>query len=105
MECEYSVEDEEFEADDYSLNISKAEADAHYEASGSGIIEPPDEISVEKYQNQMLSDQVHQAIMEVLSETDIKFKLSDFQLVSLHVIGNKQNLVLISPTGSGKMLG
>jgi Lhr-like helicase len=53
----------------------------------------------------MLSDHVHQKIMEVLSETNITLKLADFQLVSLHVLGNQQNLVLVSPTGSGKMLG
>ena len=95
MECTYSVEDEEFEAEDYSLDISKAETDTNYEASGSGIIEPPDQIYVYKYPHQMLNIQVHKGIMEVLSEADIKFKLSDFQLGSLHVIGNKQNLVLI----------
>ena len=69
------------------------------------VPEPPDEISTTKYQHLMLNDQVHLRIMEVLAETRITFPLSDFQLVSLHVLGNKLNLILISPTGSGKMLG
>ena len=88
-----------------NLDISENKADTNYMMAGTEVPEPPDEISTVKYQHLMLNDQVHQRIMEVLADTRITFPLSDFQLVSLHVLGNKLNLILISPTGSGKMLG
>ena len=101
--------DEEAESSDLgqdvNLDISENTADTNYMMAGTEVPEPPDEISTTKYQHLMLNDQVHLRIMEVLAETRITFPLSDFQLVSLHVLGNKLNLILISQTGSGKMLG
>ena len=97
---------EEINDDSFNvLSISQAEADKNYNMAGSEVPEPPDQINVMRYQHLMLNDTVHSAIMEVLDETRIKFKLADFQLVSLHVLGSQRNLILISPTGSGKMLG
>ena len=92
--------------DDYDLDkdITKSQADLNYMMAGGEVDEPPDQISLSRYQH-LLNDQVHTKIMEVLKETQLKFKLADFQLISLHVLGSKRNLVLISPTGSGKMLG
>ena len=84
--------------------ISQGVADQNYLLAGSLVDEPPDEISLVKY-GHFLSDKIHGKIMEVLEETKIQFCLSDFQLLSLHVLGSKKNLILISPTGSGKMLG
>ena len=92
------------DANAFELDISKAEADANYNMAGDEVEEQADQISLSRYQH-LLSDKVHNAIMEVLEETKIKFRLADFQLVSLHVLGSQRNLVLISPTGSGKMLG
>ena len=84
--------------------ISKDAADQNYLLAGNLVAEPPDEISLMKY-GHLLKDDVHGKIMEVLEETRIQFPLSDFQLLSLHVLGSKRNLMLISPTGSGKTLG
>ena len=103
-----SSDDEETQNDtgcDFGLDISEAQAEYNYNMAGTEVPEPADQISVAKYQSLLLNDAVHQKIMEVLSETNLAFKLSDFQLISLHVLGNKKNLVLVSPTGSGKMLG
>ena len=103
----YSDDEEshDLNSDGYDLDISEAKAEYNYNMAGTEVPEPPDQISVEKYQNLILNDVVHQKIMEVLSETNLSFKLADFQLISLHVLGNKRNLILVSPTGSGKMLG
>ena len=98
-------DEEDLEAENENLHISQAQADYNYMMAGTEIPEPPDQISVEKYQHLMLNDKVHQNIMEVLTEANITFQLADFQMISLHVLGNQQNLILISPTGSGKMLG
>ena len=90
---------------DFGLDITEVQAEYNYNLAGTEVPEPTDQISVLKYESLLLNDQVHQKIMEVLSETKLAFKLADFQLVSLHVLGNQRNLILVSPTGSGKMLG
>ena len=90
---------------DYDLDITKDQADLNYKMAGSEVDEPTDQICVSRYQQLMLNDNVHQKIMAVLEETHINFELADFQLISLHVLGSQRNLVLVSPTGSGKMLG
>ena len=74
---EESQEESECELD---LEISENQADYNYMLAGTEIPEPPDEISIAKYQHFMLNDQVHRSVMEVLSETNIRFKLADFQL-------------------------
>ena len=86
------------------LLITKEEADTNYQLAGTLVPEPKDEIAIVKHEN-LLCDSVHLLIMEVLKEAKIVFRLSDFQLLSLHVLGSKKHLILISPTGSGKMLG
>ena len=88
----------------YKLDITQAEADANYDLAGGEVEEPPDQISIVKHQQLLLNDKVHRHIMEVLEEMKITFQLADFQMISLHVIGNHRNLVLLSPTGSGKMM-
>ena len=87
----------------FDLDITKAQADTYYMIAGTEVDEAPDQISISKYQH-LLNDNVHTKIMEVLEDTQLKFKLADFQLVSLHVLGSKRSLVLVAPTGSGKML-
>ena len=96
--------DEVPEIEGSGLMISKREADENYSLAGSLVDEPPDELNLVKYEC-LLSDNVHKLIMEVLNETKLGFQLADFQMLSLHVLGSKKNLILISPTGSGKMLG
>ena len=86
------------------LMISKEKADRNYELAGTLVDEPEDEISISKYKH-LLTDSVHHVIMQVLQETEIRFQLADFQMLSLHVLGSQKNLILLSPTGSGKMLG
>ena len=79
--------------------ISKVEADKNFGMAGTLVDDPKDQISAAKYEALLLNDEVHTMIMNVLQEAKIPFKLSEFQLISLHVIGNKKNLILISPTG------
>ena len=86
------------------LEITQEEADKNYQLAGTLVDEPPDEITLTKHES-LLSDTIHVLIMEVLEEANIGFKLADFQLLSLHVLGSKSHLILLSPTGSGKMLG
>ena len=86
------------------LMITKEDAERNYQLAGTLVDEPPDEINIAKHAH-LLKDTIHAFIMEVLQEANIKFKLADFQMLSLHVLGSQKNLILLSPTGSGKMLG
>jgi hypothetical protein len=86
------------------LMISKDDAEKNYELAGTLVDEPPDEISISMHEH-LLNDPIHVLILEVMHETKIGYRLSDFQMLSLHVLGSQKNLILISPTGSGKMLG
>ena len=88
----------------YGLMITKEDADRNYQMAGTVVDEPGDEINLAKHEH-LLKDTIHTFIMEVLREAGIRFKLADFQLLSLHVLGSQKNLILISPTGSGKMIG
>ena len=72
-----------------------------YEKAGELIPEAQDQITVNKYSH-LLSDKVHLVIQEVLLEHQISFQLQDFQLLTLHALGNLQNVILVNPTGSGK---
>ena len=86
-----------------SLAITEEAADQNYEGAGLEVPEEPDQLSLENNSN-LLCDKVNSYIMELLDEIQLPFmKLADFQLLSLHVLGSKKNLVLISPTGSGKV--
>ena len=86
---------------DWNFSISKDKAEWLYEKAGELIPEAPDQITVNKYKN-LLSDKVHLVIQEVLLENQIAFQLQDFQLLTLHALGNFQNVILVNPTGSGR---
>ena len=92
-----AIENEEETEDPFP--ISKAEADKNLDMAGTLVDETKDQISAAKYETLLLNDQVHSMIMDVLQEAKIPFKLAEFQLISLHVIGNQKSLILISPTG------
>ena len=89
--------------DKFDLAISKQFADELYDKAGTIVPEDPDQLSIEKY-NYLLQDSVHLIIQEVLAENPLKFKLQDFQLLTLHCLGSLKNVILVSPTGTGKML-
>ena len=104
MDCfEEETEDDIEENGSTELAISKAAADKNYYEARQLVDEDTDQINLKLYRH-LLTDSVHINLMEVLEETKLPFQLADFQKLSLHVIGSKRNLILISPTGCGKML-
>ena len=91
---------------DFVLNmtvLSKEQANELYERPGSLIKEDPEEIALEKY-NYLFKDSIHNIVMEVLDENPLPFKLQNFQLLTLYCIGSLKNVILVSPTGTGKMI-
>ena len=86
-----------------SIQITSEMADDLYEKAGTLIPEDKCDITIEKY-GHLLKDSVHSIIQEVLSENPLPYKLQDFQLLTLHCLGSLKNVVLVAPTGCGKML-
>ena len=98
-------EEEDVNLVNEDLLISADDANRNYLMSGSIVQEKSDEIDKVRYEYLMTNDKVDTMIKEVLRDVHLPFSLTDTQLLSLHVLGNKNNLILVSPTGSGKMLG
>ena len=74
-----------------------------YEEAGSIVEEEEDQISLVKY-SYLLNDEVATILEEVLEENPLPFELADFQRLAIHALGSLRNVILISPTGSGKMM-
>ena len=101
--CANESFEEENDLDNFQLSISSELASKNYDESGELIEEENDEISISK-NSHLLNDRIHLLIEEVLEDVKLPYRPSDFQMLSLHVLGSQKNLVLISPTGSGKTL-
>ena len=74
-----------------------------YEKAGSLMKEESVVMNIEK-PSFLLNDPVHLLIQEVLREHPLPFKLQDFQLQTLYCLGSLKNVILVAPTGSGKMM-
>ena len=101
---EYSDEeslDEVEESQCSNLPVDCLNAQKNYAMAGQEVPEEEDHISIANHQH-LLNDVVHQYLQEVLHEVQLPYRLSDFQLLSLHVLGSGKNLLLLSPTGSVK---
>jgi superfamily II RNA helicase len=84
-----------------NLSVTSLSAKKNYAMTGQEDPEEKDHITMAGHQ-QLLSDKVHLCLQEVLQEVKLPYKLSEFQLISLHVLGSSKNLMLVNPTGSGK---
>ena len=69
--------------------ISEAEAKNNYEEAGRLVKEETDQISLDNH-------------LHLIDSTADSFSLSDFQRLSLNTLLQKKDLILLSPTGSGK---
>jgi superfamily II RNA helicase len=84
-----------------NLGISESEAKYNYEEAGKLIPEEEDPISLAK--NSELIDSSCSAILdEVEQDLALPYNLSDFQKLSVNILLQKKDLILLSPTGSGK---
>ena len=90
-------------AKDISLDNLNVMAGLNYDMVGEVVEEEASQITLTKY-NHLLRDEVGVAIEQVLNEHPLPYQLQDFQKLSLHALGSQKNVILISPTGSGKMI-
>ena len=84
--------------DDCTLLMDKV-----YGEVGKVAIKKNEELTLEKNLH-LLCDRVGNIIEQVLLENPLPFPLLDFQKLALHQIGSLNNVFLVSPTGSGKMV-
>ena len=94
-------ESEDFPTVDDELSISKVDALKNYEEAGTLIPEQADDISFEKY-GDLMNSSCDQILESILADLALPYKLAPFQMICLNIILQKKDLVLLSPTGSGK---
>ena len=94
--------DVEEEEDEMKLGITAAEARANYEAAGSEVNEEEDRITIADNTHLMNSD-VNAILDKVVDEIQMPYKPAEFQRVAINALVGLNNVILISPTGSGKM--
>ena len=85
-----------------NLGISQELADKNYYAAGMEVQEEGDQITVENHRD-LIHSEVDAFLNDVVDELKMKYLPSDFQRVSINALGQQMNVVLVSPTGSGKM--
>ena len=88
--------------EDIRLGISDAIARDNYIAAGEEVDEEIDTITVED-NRQYISEDVDNILNKIVQDLDLPYKPSDFQRVAVNVLGSQRHLILVSPTGSGKM--
>ena len=90
------------ELDDCKLDITQALADSNYDAAGIEVNEEMDRISIDKHKN-LICSEVNSILDDIVTELKMPYWPSDMQRVSVNALGQLKNVVLVSPTGSGKM--
>ena len=103
MESELTSSESEDDDTEGDSESSISMANRNYNGAGEVLGVERDEIKLANHPS-LLNDRVHLALQEILTEVNLSFELADFQKLSLHVLGSGENLVLLSPTGSGKMI-
>ena len=82
--------------------ISQSEVKNNYRQAGTFISEDKDTISLDKHADMI--DHTCAAILDKVQEDlSLPYDLSDFQKLSINMLMQLKDLVLISPTGSGKV--
>ena len=92
----------EEEVNDMKLDISKDQAIANYFAAGTEVEEEEDKITVEG-NSELISEAVDEILEKIVKDLNLPYEPSPFQRVAINTLGMQNNLILVSPTGSGKM--
>ena len=106
FDSEDSDQDDVREAfeEEYStrLDISKEQAKANYMSAGTVVEEEEDQITIEGNRN-LISEEVENILDKIVEEINLPYRPSPFQRIAINTLGELNNLILVSPTGSGKM--
>ena len=88
--------------DELKLDISVSQAKANYEMAGTEVEEEEDRITVAG-NGDLMNPEVNEILDKVVEDTKMAYKPAEFQRVTINALGGMNNVVLVSPTGSGKM--
>ena len=95
-------ESEEENVQEVKLSITEDLARKNYVRAGEEVEEEPDKISVAANTHLMNQD-VNVVLDRILPDLNLPYEPSEFQRLGVNVVGSQRNLILVSPTGSGKM--
>ena len=87
----------------YQITVSEQTAANLYRIAGTEETEVNNEMTVLPKPH-VISSLEEQLISQTKTELNISFELDNFQVQALIAIQNNQNVVLLSPCGSGKLL-
>ena len=88
--------------DELKLDISVSQAKANYEMAGTEVEEEEDRITVAGNED-LMNPEVNEILDKVVEDTKMAYTPAEFQRVTINALGGMNNVVLVSPTGSGKM--
>ena len=97
-----SFEEEEELVSSGKLDISKELADRNYEAAGVEVTEEEEGITLDDHYN-LLDPLVNLKLDEIVAELKMPYSPTNTQRIAVNAIGQMKNVVLVSPTGSGKL--
>ena len=94
--------DEEELVSSGKLDISKELADRNYEAAGVEVAEDEEGITLDDHYD-LLDPLVNLKLDEIVAELKMPYLPTNTQRIAINAIGQMKNVVLVSPTGSGKL--
>ena len=87
---------------DIKLGISNEQAIANLNAAGREVYEDPDRITVAGNLD-LMDSKANDLLDSVVEKLQMPYAPAEFQRVVVNGLAKKKNIVLVSPTGSGKM--
>ena len=85
-----------------NLAISEVQASKNLAAAGIEVDEEDERITVEGNQH-LMKPEVNDILNRIVCELNMSYQPAEFQRVAVNALGDMKNVVLVSPTGSGKM--
>ena len=103
MDSSYESDSDQDSVDSAHIDsmITEAEASENYENCGKLVTSDDDQIRIDDHQH-LIDPSVTSFIDKVVDELSLPYNLSDFQTLSLNILLQKKDLILLSPTGTGK---
>ena len=101
MSSTESDSDDDIPQFDMVMGITKEEATKNYNEAGHLVPEEAEQINLSQF-GHLNNPQNEPILQQVLTNLALPYDLAAFQTVSIHTLMEKKDILLLSPTGSGK---